>query len=147
MVTKIRIHRLTPRNTKLSTSLLTHALSSLNKNSLRDMDMSASFRSDDRVAEREGTRSFAIARNRRFVYQIMPTDLSLFELGILFNIIHHKAPNYSLFNYQNFWLVSVYCRIPMGQSTEQTRAGPPNPQQISAAAGHVEKHANHRSES
>jgi len=61
----------------------------------------------DRVAEDhilgEGTGSFA--KDCRIVYQTMPMDLSLFELGILINDIHDERPNYSLLKYQCYWFI------------------------------------------
>jgi len=96
--------------------------------------MSASLRSVDRVAEDrivgEGTRSFAIARDGRVVRQIKPTDLSLFQLGILFNVIHHEAPNYSLLKYQSFWFVSTVLYIVeslWGNQLDKKEADHPTP--------------------
>ena len=84
------------------------------QNSLRDMVALSSFGSAgsssgslDRVAEDRilGEGKISFAGNGRIVYQTMPTDLSLFELGILINVIHKEKPNYSLLKYQCYWFV------------------------------------------
>ena len=46
------------------------------------------------------------------VRQISPIeDLSLFELGILVDVIHNEAPVYSLLNNQCYWFVNAICDL------------------------------------
>ena len=61
-----------------------------------------------------GTFVNGVARNRGMgivVRQIAPVDLCLFELGILADVVHNFAPNYSLFENQCYWFVSTICEV------------------------------------
>ena len=47
--------------------------------------------------------------NGRVVGEISPGSLTLFDLGLLVEVVHDVAPNYSLFKNHCFWFAKIIC--------------------------------------
>jgi hypothetical protein len=47
----------------------------------------------------------------RDIGEIVPIDLSLYELGILADVVHNEAPNYSICGNQCYWFVATICGV------------------------------------
>ena len=54
-------------------------------------------------------RGMRVGEIGRVARQIKPTNLSLFELGILADVIHDEAPVYSLLQNQCYWFAGTLC--------------------------------------
>jgi hypothetical protein len=66
------------------------------------------------------------------VSQIKPKGLSLFELGILANVIHEEDPSYSVFSHQCYWFMGTMFAVVellWGNELSEEEPGRPTPNQ------------------
>lgn len=63
----------------------------------------------------------------QIVRQIAPVKLSLFELGILVDVIHNDAPGYNLMQNQCYWFMLMIFEVVLQlyENTLDTRSGVP----------------------